>query len=502
MTKAIQICGTGSGVGKSVICAGLCRLFYRDSYTVSPFKAQNMALNSYVTLDGGEIGRAQAEQAYAARISPSVHMNPILIKPNKDTKAQIIVQGKSIGNMSAAEYMKAKKNLLKYVYESYNKLRRRYQLIVIEGAGSPAEINLKQHDFVNMKMAEYADANVILVGDIDKGGVFASIVGTLELLDEHERDRIKGFIINKFRGDKRLLLSGIRFLEKRTGKKVLGVIPYFKDIKISEEDSLSLDNNTIDDTRYTIKKNKINIAVIKLPHISNFTDFDALEREPGVKLRYVKTPQELDGADVIIIPGTKNTISDLAWLKKSGLAQKILNTQYSIPNTCLIGICGGFQMLGKTINDPYSIESSLKKINGLGLFNMATFLSRRKKTYQVTGSDTVWNTDISGYEIHHGQTVFTGPQGPAFIIIKRSNSSIRLEDGCISKNNRAWGTYIHGIFDNKNFRQMFLINAAKVKNCFSADFKFSNFNREEEFDKLADLVKKNIDIGYLYRLLK
>ena len=501
MTKAIQICGTGSGVGKSVICAGLCRLFYRSGYKVAPFKAQNMALNSYVTFDGGEIGRAQAEQAYAAGIAPNVHMNPVLLKPSADRRAQVIVQGVSIGSMSAVEYARRKKSLLKKVYQSYENLAQNYRIIVIEGAGSPAEINLKQHDFVNMKMAEYADAKVILVGDIDKGGVFASIIGTLELLDENERDRIKGFIINKFRGDKRLLQGGLRFLEKKTGKKVLAVIPYYNNIKIGEEDSVSLDDNIIHNTQYTIQKNRINIAVIKLPHISNFTDFDALKNEPMVNLRYVKTPQELDGSDVIILPGTKNTIGDLKWLQLSGLAEKILTTRNPQLTTILIGICGGFQMLGKTINDPYRIESSRAQIDGLGLFDMETRLSKTKKTSQVKGRDLIWDTNVSGYEIHHGETIIKKHM-PAFKVIRRNNARVSLKDGCISPDNRIWGTYIHGIFDNKDFRRRFLINAAKGKNCLHRDFVFSDFNREKEFDKLADLVKKNIDLGYLYGLLK
>lgn len=505
MTKAIQICGTGSGVGKSVITAALCRIFYQDGYKVTPFKAQNMALNSYVASSGGEIGRAQAEQAYAANIASSVHMNPILLKPTADRRAQIIVQGAPIGNMSAVEYARRKKSMLSKVYQSYETLAQKYKLIVIEGAGSPAEINLKANDIVNMKMAEYANAGVILVGDIDKGGVFASLVGTLELLDKNERDRIKGFIINKFRGDKRLLRGGLRFLEKKTGKKVLGVIPYYDDIKIGEEDSVSLERR-MQNAECGFKKKKktpkLDIAVIHLPHMSNFTDFDALEREPSVKLRYIKTPQELEGADVVIIPGTKNTINDLKWLKLSGLADKIRSTHNSQLTAILIGICGGFQMLGKIISDPYLIESSAKKTKGLGLLDMTTTLAINKQIHQIKGKDLLSKTNIYGYEIHHGNTKISASVKPHFIITNRTGKAVRILDGAISSDKRVWGTYIHGLFDSKQFREKFILNVMQLKGLASTKLNFTNFNRDKEFNKLAALVRRNIDMKYLYELIK
>ncbi|MDP1853924.1 MAG: cobyric acid synthase [Candidatus Omnitrophota bacterium] len=504
MTKAIQICGTGSGVGKSIITAALCRIFYQDGYKVAPFKAQNMALNSYVASDGGEIGRAQAEQAYAANIASSVHMNPILLKPTADRRAQVIVQGTSIGNMSAVEYARRKKSLLKKVHQSYETIAQKYKFIVIEGAGSPAEINLKAHDIVNMKMAEYADAGVILVGDIDKGGVFASLVGTLELLDKNERDRIKGFIINKFRGDKRLLQGGLRFLEKRTGKKVLGVIPYYNDIKIGEEDSVSLEcrmQNAECGMRKNKKLTKLNISVVHLPHISNFTDFDALEKEHSIKLRYIKTPQELEGADVIIIPGTKNTIGDLTWFKQTELDKKITSSIIHRPLSIVVGICGGFQMLGESIDDPYSIESSAGKIKGLGLLDMTTTLAKNKQTYQIKGKDLLSKTNIYGYEIHHGNTKISDSIKPRFLITNRTGKAVRILDGAISSDKRFWGTYIHGIFDSKEFRKKFILEIMQAKGLTNTKLDCASFNRDKEFNKLADLVRKNIDIKYLYKIL-
>ncbi|MFH1128602.1 MAG: cobyric acid synthase, partial [Candidatus Omnitrophota bacterium] len=363
-SASIQICGTGSGVGKSVIVAALCRIFLQDGYKVAPFKAQNMALNSYVTLDGKEMGRAQVTQAQASGIEPTVDMNPILIKPNSDTGAQIIVRGKPIGNMSVAEYTKYKNSGFGIIRQSLRKLLDEYEVVVMEGAGSPAEINLKSHDIVNLKIAEYAKAAVILVGDIDKGGVFAWIVGTLELLSKKERKMIKGIIINKFRGDKTLLMPGIEFLEKRTGIKVLGIVPYYRDINIPEEDAVPLDSFKEKDGK---KEHKLNIDVIYLPHISNFTDFDALEREDDVRLRYVKSPQELEIPDMIIIPGTKNTISDLKYLKKCGLAKKIKSIINSNRTTTLVGICGGYQMLGNKIFDKDGLESKHGEEEGLKL---------------------------------------------------------------------------------------------------------------------------------------
>ncbi len=498
--KALQIWGTGSNVGKSVIATALCRIFSQEGYRVCPFKAQNMSLNSFVTAEGAEIGRAQAEQAYAAGILPDKDINPILIKPSSDTKAQIILQGRPIGNMSAVEYAKNKYTLFKKVKESYGRLSKKYELIIVEGAGSPAEINLKAHDIVNLKMAEYADADVILVGDIDKGGVFASLIGTMELLTQKERDRVKGFIINKFRGDKRLLKNGLVYLSKRTRKNVLGVLPYFNDINILQEDSACLKLHGSNDL---VKGSAIiDIAVVRLPHISNFTDFNALENEPLVNLSYIDNPEELNAADIVILPGTKNTIGDLGWLRRSGMAKKILGTQYSLRNTILIGICGGFQMLGREINDPHTIESPVKKTAGLGFFDMATTLARRKQTCQVKGMDLISGEEaVSGYEIHHGKTMLHRNLKPRFMIKERAGRKVNILDGAVNANGRIWGTYIHGIFDNGSFRRSFISNVMALKNKNDKKLKYKELSYKKEFDKLADLFRKNIDMDYLYKLV-
>ncbi len=501
--KTLHICGTGSGVGKSVIVSALCRIFLQDGYRVCPFKAQNMSLNSFVTKEGGEIGRAQAFQAEACRIEPHVDMNPILIKPTADKHAQVIVHGKPIANMSALRYVRHKKRLSKEVFNSFDRLSKKYELIIMEGAGSPAEINLKSHDIVNLKMARYADAPVILVGDIDKGGVFAWLVGTLELLEREERKQIKGFIINKFRGDAKLLRPGIDFLEKRTGIKVLGIIPYFhpsgrNSIKISEEDSVPLDNfESVDRPA----RRKLNIDVIYLPHISNFTDFDALEREPDVSLRYIKTPESLNRPDIIIIPGTKNTANDLRFLMESGFAEKIGSVVRNDKSVVLIGICGGFQMLGIRIRDPQRIESRQKETNGLGMLEMETVFGKDKVLAQVKAKEVSSGLDVSGYEIHHGKSRNIRNYMPAFNIIERKGKIVRDTDGIVAMNGRIYGTYIHGIFDADIFRRNFL-NRVRSRKGWDALSNKTSFNPDHELDKLASLVRKNIDMKYLYKILK
>lgn len=495
MTKIIQICGTGSGVGKSVITAGLCRIFLQDGYRVAPFKAQNMSLNSFVTKEGGEMGRAQVVQAEACRIEPHVDMNPILIKPTKDTKAQVILHGKPVGNMSAVKYIDYKAKARAGVLASFNRIKRDYEVIVIEGAGSPAEINLRSHDIVNMQMAKMADAPVVIVGDIDKGGVFAWLVGTYELLTAEERKRIKGFIINKFRGDKRLLKGGIDFLEKKTGVKVLGVIPYFRDIKIPEEDSVPLDS-------YKEKggRDMINVDVIYLPHISNFTDFDVLENEQCISLRYVKSIQDIKNPDVIVIPGTKNTIADLAYLKKSGIAEKILSVIEKCRETVLIGICGGYQMLGVKISDSDGVESKKKMINGLGLLPITTTFKKEKFLSRVNAIEIKTGLNAAGYEIHHGRTQIIGECGHVFEITDRQGRRAKDFDGTISADGRIWGTYIHGIFDEESFRINFL-NTIRFKKGMAPIFESANLNLNKELDKLAALLRENININLLSRIL-
>jgi adenosylcobyric acid synthase len=492
-----MIQGTGSSVGKSIIVTALCRIFLQDGFKACPFKAQNMSLNSFVTKEGGEMGRAQVVQAQAAQLQPHVDMNPVLIKPTSDTKAQIILQGKPVGNMQVKKYNNYKKRVIKNVLDSFYRLKKQYEIVVIEGAGSPAEINLKKHDIVNMKIAQIANSPVILVGDIDKGGVFASLVGTLELLSEREQKRIKGFIINKFRGDKNLLKGGLNFLEKKTGRPVLGVIPYFKDILIPEEDSVVLENKKRDSCIRNPRTETINVAVIKLPYTSNFTDFDALENEPDVRLTYVDDKEQLDRVDIIIIPGTKNTIKDLVWLRKTHLAQKIiqeLKSDKTLP--ILIGICGGYQMLGKVIYDSGNIESIQKEIEGLGLLPIATTFKSEKILSQTEAIEIKTGIELKGYEIHHGRTTNLATCSPML----RIKGGRRLEGSQI-EDGRIWGTYLHGIFDNTRFRRNFLNKVRNKIGLRSLPAKEDRFNLENEFDKLAALIRKNIDMKLLYKIL-
>lgn len=477
--------------------AALCRIFLQDGRRVCPFKAQNMALNSFVTKGQGEIGRAQAVQAQACRIEPTVDMNPILIKPSSDVGAQVIVRGRPIGNMRALGYIKYKSSLLEVVRESFRRLSGEYEVVVMEGAGSPAEINLKSHDLVNLKMAAYAKAPVILVGDIDKGGVFAWIVGTLELLTAQERKMIKGIIINKFRGDKTLLKPGIDFLERRTGIRVLGVIPYYKDIKIPEEDAVPLDSFRDSPAK---KQRRLSIDVIYLPHISNFTDFDALEKEPDVRLRYVKGPEELSRPDMIIIPGTKNTIGDLKYLEKSGFAERILSIINSGKGTSLVGICGGYQMLGKRIYDRHGLESKCREVRGLNILPVETSLRKDKTLARVKARDALCGLILSGYEIHHGSTRITGPCRHAFEVFERNARKTAYPEGAISRDASVLGTYIHGIFDAGRFRRVFL-NRLRLKKGWPALAIREDFNLDSEFDKLAGLVRKNIDMRLLNKIL-
>jgi len=506
MAKVIMIQGTGSSVGKSVMVAALCRIFYQDGFKVAPFKAQNMALNSFVTKDGGEMGRAQVVQAEACGIEPTVDMNPILMKPTSDVGSQIIVRGKPISNMKVQEYRNYKSKLISVVKDSFLKLAHNYEVIVIEGAGSPAEINLREDDIVNMRMAQIADCPVLLVGDIDKGGVFAWVVGTLELLTEEERDRVKGVIINKFRGDKEILQPGLDYLEKKIKKPVLGVIPYFRDIQIEEEDSVNSEKN-----KYGTQTapGKINIEVLYLPHISNFTDFDPLEREEGISLRYIKMGERLGEPDLLIIPGSKNTLDDLYCLKKSGYQKEISNRAKK--GTVIVGICGGYQMLGREIYDPEHTESSREKIEGLGLINGVTTLKSEKITFQVRArllpNPFFDNQDeLSGYEIHTGETVLLEGEKPLFRISKRSSIQTDINDGVVSKEGMVWGTYIHGIFDNNSFRRAFINflrrkKGLAISSCVNQDKISYQEEKDREYDKLACLVRDNLDMDKIYHIL-
>ena len=484
---SIMFVGTGSDVGKSVINAAFCRIFLQDGYSPAPFKAQNMSLNSYATPDGFEIGRAQAVQAEACGIACSVEMNPVLLKPTSDQSAQVILNGKPIGNQSASEYfLDSDRNVLfQEVMKSFNILKEKYNPIVIEGAGSISEVNLWKKDIVNMRIAVATNASTFLIADIDKGGVFGSIYGTLELLPPEERELIKGIIINKFRGDLNLFDEGKRILEELTGIPVVAVIPYYRDIFIEDEDSVVLDkkhSNSLTE--------KINIVVVLLKHMSNFTDFNVLERIPEVHLFYSHKAEDILNADIIIIPGSKNTIHDLLYLRKTGLAKAILKAHKN--GKSVYGICGGFQMMGKEIKDPYHVEGDIESIPGLGILPVTTTLTKEKITEQCSFTFQNIKESGKGYEIHMGETVFN--KNSAITSLCKTSKSVN--DGCFL-NGKTWGTYIHGIFDNVFVIQEIVKNTgAKI----DIDFDVDQF-KEKQYNKLADLVRKSTDMDYIYKSL-
>ena len=493
MKKAnLMIVGTSSGAGKSLFVTALCRIFYKDKYKVSPFKSQNMALNSYITKDGKEMGRAQVVQAEASGLEPDVNMNPILLKPSTMNKIQIIVCGKSIGNMSGVEYNQYKKNLIPVLKETYSKIENENDIVVIEGAGSPAEINIKEEDISNFAMARIANAPVILVADIDRGGVFASIYGTIMLLNEEDRKRIKGIVINKFRGNKEVLKSGFDIIENLTGVKTLGVIPY-TNIDIEDEDSLSEKYKSF---KLNKNSNKIKISVIKLKHISNVTDIDALSIYDDVEIQFVSERSQIGNEDLLIIPGSKNTIDDLKWLKESGIAEEIIKRART--ETIIFGICGGFQILGNKVKDPYHIEGDIEELNGLGLLDLETIMENEKTLVQYKGKLSVNNGilknlnnfEIKGYEIHQGIT-----QG--------NEKNLTTDDRTIFVNRDSIiATYLHGIFDNKNFTDVLLNEIRRRKGLEEVN---NNISYEEyklkEFDKLEKLVRENVDIDEIYKII-
>jgi adenosylcobyric acid synthase len=502
-----MIQGTGSGAGKSLTVAALCRIFRDMGIDVAPFKAQNMALNSYITIDGGEIGRAQALQAEAAGIEPIIDMNPILLKASGDMGSQVIIQGKVHSTMKAKEYYAFKKTAWGAVKESFERLSQKYEFIIMEGAGSPAEINLMDVDIVNMAMARYAKAPVILVGDIDKGGVFASLYGTIKLLGRDSR-HIKAFIINKFRGDLGILSPGLEMIKDKTGKPVIGVLPYIKDIGLPEEDGLSLQK--ISNFKFQISNHKrIKIVIVKLQYISNFTDFDPFMYEPDVELVYSDNHADIENADIVIIPGTKNTVKDLLFLKERYLEESIKRAYAK--GVQIIGMCGGYQMLGKTIYDPHEVESNHKEIASIGLLNIETTFEKTKVTAQVEAeiinpSFLAFSLQpsafsLKGYEIHMGTS--TGDIG-LFRINRLNgsnslNSSNTLLDGSI--NNNCWGTYLHGIFENDQFRRGIINNARKKQNLppLNSTARYSEI-KDRAIDNLAYIVKENIDMDFIKRI--
>lgn len=496
-TPAIMLQGTSSNAGKSVLTAALCRILLQDGLSVAPFKAQNMALNSFVTPDGREIGRAQAVQATACRLEPDVRMNPVLLKPSSDTGSQVIVMGHAVGNMRVKEYVAFKPEAFRTVQTAYDSLAAEHDVMVIEGAGSPAEINLKAHDIVNMQMARYADARVLLVGDIDRGGVFASLVGTMELLDPWERDLVAGFILNRFRGDASLLDPALEFTTNKTGKPFFGVVPNISVLGLPEEDSVSF-KEAMGKTG-VLRKDCVDIALIDLPHIANFTDFDALAGEPDVHIRGIRTPEELGQPDCIILPGSKNTPGDLAWLRRTGLADAItaLAGVSSAPE--IVGICGGLQLLGKTVDDPLHVESVEHEEGsaGLGLLAVHTMMGEQKVLTRVAGRHVGLDMPVSGYEIHHGQTQIVSSGDVRPCVVLEDGSAIGFSD----VRGLVWGTYLHGVFDADGFRRRFVDGLRTRKGLVPMGRIMAPYSIEPALDHLADVVRAALDMKTVYRLL-
>lgn len=509
MSNAIMLMGTSSHVGKSIITTALCRIFHQQGKKVVPFKAQNMALNSYVTRDGREMGRAQVAQAEAAGLEPMVDMNPVLLKPTGNSCSQVVLMGKPIGNMSAREYHKGYSlKAFDAVKESLGRLQAEYDTIVIEGAGSPAEVNLKANDIVNMRVAKYLQAPVLLIADIDRGGALAALVGTLELLEQEERDLVKGLIINKFRGDVSLLTPAIDFLEQKTGKPVLGVVPHVEDLGIDDEDSVSLEEKKTVPLDAPLK-----IAVIQTPKLSNFTDFDSLSAEPDVSLYYVSGTKDFGKPDLIILPGSKNTTEDLVYLRESGIAAEIKRSVEA--GTPLWGICGGYQMLGRTIYDPHHTESAYEKIEGLGYLDMETTFSAVKLTTQVTAEcvelpflgKCLAADAMPGYEIHMGKTEFGPAVRHPFHIVAKADSEADSWDGAVAlekdgKNGEVVGTYIHGIFDHDGFRRQ-LLNALRNRKGLEDLPIQCNVRAEKEkaYNHLAEVVRQSLDMEKLSEIM-
>ena len=497
MAKVIMVQGTCSNAGKSLLCAALCRIFRQDGYRVAPFKSQNMALNSFITAGGGEMGRAQVVQAEAAGIAPDVRMNPILLKPTSDTGSQVIVLGKAQGNRTAREYWGSKRKLLPVIRQAFDSLAAEYDIIVIEGAGSPAEINLKQDDIVNMGLAKLVNAPVLLVGDIDRGGVFAALYGTVMLLEEEERARIRGLVINKFRGDVSILRPGLSQLEALTGKPVVGVVPYGQ-FDIDEEDSLSarLDAGPVPAL--------LRIAAVRLPRLSNFTDLFALERVPGVAVCYASRPAELEGADLIVLPGTKSTLADLRWLRESGMEAQILKQHAA--GTLVFGICGGYQMMGETLSDPEQTEGG-GEMRGMGLLPVDTVFRTEKTTVQAEGVfDAVFGLftplsglKVQGYEIHMGETTRRNGAAPLTRLMRTDGTE--TADGCQAEN--AYGTYLHGVFDAPGVAlRMMQALADRCGVQLDGAVQDAAAYREQQYDLLADTVRQALDMEQIYRMLE
>lgn len=492
-----MIQGTASSAGKSMMVAALCRILKQDGYRVAPFKSQNMALNSFVTRDGGEIGRAQAVQAAAAGIEPSVEMNPVLLKPQADATSQVIVLGKAQNVADASDYYRDNHKLLPIIADSLARLRSQYDVVIIEGAGSPAEVNLMDREIANMRIAELAGAPVILVGDIDRGGVFASIVGTLQLLPLRQRNRIKGLVINKFRGDLSLLKPGLDFLEKRCRRPVLGVIPYIRDLAVAQEDSVFLD-----DRKSQTRQGFPDVCIIRLPHISNYDDFDPLESLCNV--RYAASVEKLGDPDLIILPGTKSTMSDLLFLHRTGLSARII--ELAGTGTPVFGMCGGYQMLGKKIYDPVRAESEITEADGLGLLEMETVFGPDKITAQVKArvSDHsglltgMKGLDITGYEIHMGKCSKEPPHS-VFAVASPGDGLGSYRDGGINQTGRVFGSYIHGLFNNIEFTRSMINNLCSLRNLRRTEG--TALDREKAYDDMAAVFRQSLDMAGIYKII-
>ncbi len=487
---AVMFQGTSSNAGKSVLTAALCRILLQDGYRVAPFKAQNMSLNSYVTHTGGEMGRAQVVQAQACRLEPEVRMNPILLKPSSDTGAQVILMGQPVGNMDVGEYVWYKPQAFKAVREAFDSLAEEFDVVVLEGAGSPAEVNLKSHDIVNMQMARYARCPVLLVGDIDRGGVFASFVGTMEVLAEWERKLVAGFIINRFRGEEALLADAFEYTRRHTGLPTFGVVPHVQDLGLPEEDSVSFKSSP----QQSIPPSEaVEVAVVDLPHISNFTDFDSLRVEPDVHVRTIRRLEDLNQPDAVILPGSKNVIGDLEYLRQRGLDRRIADLARQ-GRTEIIGLCGGLQILGAEIADPYGLESCGKTLTGLGLLPLTTVLERGKTLKSVSGKHAPSGIPVKGYEIHHGKT-----EGMNLVpVVLRDDGEVIGSGG---PGQMIWGTYLHGIFDTDPFRRWFIDRLRGRKGLPPVGRILASYDLEPAFERLAGIVRRKVRIKDIYRLM-
>lgn len=491
--RPLMFAGTGSDVGKSIIAAAFCRIFRQDGYRPAPFKAQNMALNSFVTPDGLEIGRAQAVQAEAAGVACSSDMNPVLLKPQSDHTSQVVLNGKPVGNRDAYDYFRrdGREELRTAVCQAYDRLSACFNPIVLEGAGSISELNLRDSDIVNMPMAKHADADVILVGDIDRGGVFASVYGSIALQRPEDRRRIKGILINKFRGDIRLFEPGIKILEDICGVPVVGIVPHFNDIHIEEEDSVSLARKSMQR-----QQGKVNVAVILLRHLSNFTDFDVLEHDPRIHLFYTNNVDDIAHADIIILPGSKSTIDDLYELRRNGVANAVCQARRK--GASVLGICGGYQMMGREVLDPHHVEGSLERMPGLGLLPVKTTMTAEKVTRRTNFEGKAYDgrgSVMQGYEIHMGETAALEDGLQRLNVLEDGKEEGFVIDG------KCMGTYLHGILDNPAFVDFLLRPFADKINEAHADFDYAAF-KEEQYDKLADHVRRHVNMDLIYRILQ